>query len=388
MLFDDEKQLKRVYLWTVRAVVTCIVIYLAIRHITAVAAAVSWTVSLCMPIIVGGIIALILNVPLRTIEESWFKKLKRKKAKRSLAILLSMVIVTGVFIGVAVLVVPKLVDAVAVVYQSVNSALDGMAVAEGTVDYSAMPFGEALSKVDVDWLQMKANLGSWMENAKSGILDTVVNAIGGAAAFAVDLFLGMIFAIYILANKEKLKYQTSRLLKAWLPQRVSRNILHICSVCNSTFRQFIAGQTTEAVILGSLCAVGMFILRIPYAPMIGALVGVTALIPYVGAFIATFIGTFMILTVNPFKALVFIVFLLTLQQVEGNLIYPKVVGAKINLSAMWVLAAITIGGSLAGPVGMLLGVPAASAVYTLLKEATEAREAKLKSIQDNKGEQI
>ena len=388
MFFDDEKQLKRVYLWTVRAVVTCIVIYLAIRHITAVAAAVSWTVSLCMPIIVGGIIALILNVPLRTIEESWFKKLKRKKAKRPLAILLSMVIVAGVFIGVAVLVVPKLVDAVAVVYQSVNSALDGMAVAEGTVDYSAMPFGEALSKVDVDWLQMKANLGSWMENAKSGILDTVVNAIGGAAAFAVDLFLGMIFAIYILANKEKLKYQTSRLLKAWLPQRVSRNILHICSVCNSTFRQFIAGQTTEAVILGSLCAVGMFVLRIPYAPMIGALVGVTALIPYVGAFIATFIGTFMILTVNPFKALVFIVFLLTLQQVEGNLIYPKVVGAKINLSAMWVLAAITIGGSLAGPVGMLLGVPAASAVYTLLKEATEAREAKLKSIQDNKGEQI
>ena len=137
------------------------------------------------------------------------------------------------------------------------------------------------------------------------------------------------------------------------------------------------GQKTEAVILGTLCGVGMAILRIPYAPMVGALVGVTALIPYVGAFLATVIGAFMILTVNPFKALVFVIYLLTLQQVEGNLIYPRVVGAKINLPAMWVLAAITVGGNLAGPIGMLLGVPAASAAYALLKEATTKKEQQI-----------
>ena len=137
------------------------------------------------------------------------------------------------------------------------------------------------------------------------------------------------------------------------------------------------GQTTEAVILGTLCGVGMAILRIPYAPMVGALVGVTALIPYVGAFLATVIGAFMILTINPFKALVFVIYLLTLQQVEGNLIYPRVVGAKINLLAMWVLAAITVGGNLAGPIGMLLGVPAASAAYALLKEATTKKEQQI-----------
>lgn len=137
------------------------------------------------------------------------------------------------------------------------------------------------------------------------------------------------------------------------------------------------GQTTEAVILGTLCGVGMAILRIPYAPMVGALVDVTALIPYVGAFLATVIGAFMILTVNPFKALVFVIYLLTLQQVEGNLIYPRVVGAKINLPAMWVLAAITVGGNLAGPIGMLLGVPAASAAYALLKEATTKKEQQI-----------
>lgn len=137
------------------------------------------------------------------------------------------------------------------------------------------------------------------------------------------------------------------------------------------------GQTTEAVILGTLCGVGMAILRIPYAPMVGALVGVTALIPYVGAFLATVIGAFMILTINPFKALIFVIYLLTLQQVEGNLIYPRVVGAKINLPAMWVLAAITVGGNLAGPIGMLLGVPAASAAYALLKEATTKKEQQI-----------
>ena len=153
----------------------------------------------------------------------------------------------------------------------------------------------------------------------------------------------------------------------------------MAAVCEKNFKLFVAGQTTEAIILGSLCAIGMLILRIPYAPMIGALVGVTALIPYVGAWIATLVGAFLILTVNPFKALVFIIFMLTLQQIEGNAIYPKVVGAKINLPAMWVLAAITIGGNLAGPIGMLLGVPAAAATYALLKEATDKRETHLKT---------
>ena len=193
----------------------------------------------------------------------------------------------------------------------------------------------------------------------------------------MTFFIGLTFAIYILAGKEKLKRQGFRLMRAWLPRRLGEVLIHVFSVCNQTFRHFIAGQATEAIILGSLCMVGMAILRIPYAPMIGALVGVTALIPVLGAFVGTIIGAIMILTVDPFKALVFVIFLLILQQVEGNLIYPKVAGAKINLPAMWVLAAVTVGGNLAGPLGMLLGVPAASAAYALLREATEKREARM-----------
>lgn len=160
-------------------------------------------------------------------------------------------------------------------------------------------------------------------------------------------------------------------------------IIHVAGVSNVTFRSFVAGQTTEAVILGTLCAVGMLILQIPYAAMIGALIGVTALIPIFGALIGTVIGAIMIISEDPFKALVFVIFLLILQQVEGNVIYPKVVGSKIGLPGIWVLAAVTVGGSLAGVLGMLLGVPAFSVLYTLINEATDWKEVQLKDQRKN-----
>lgn len=171
-----------------------------------------------------------------------------------------------------------------------------------------------------------------------------------------------------------MKHQACRLIRVWFPRKFGDRSIHVASVCAKNFKLFVAGQTTEAFIRGSLCTAGMLILRIPYAPMIGVLVGVTALIPYVGAWIANPVGAFMVLTVDPFKALVFVIFLLILQQIEGNVIYPKVMGSKINLPAMWVLAAITVGGKLCGPFGMLLGVPAASSAYSLLKDATGSRE--------------
>ena len=207
-------------------------------------------------------------------------------------------------------------------------------------------------------------------------MDATTSALGSVASSLIDGIVAFVFCIYVLANKETLARQFGRLARVWLPKQFTNTASHIITVCADVFQQFIIGQTTEAVILGSLCGIGMAILRIPYAPMVGALVGVTALIPYVGAFLATIVGAFMILTVNPFKALIFVIFLLALQQVEGNLIYPKVVGKKINLPAIWVLAAITIGGNLAGPIGMLLGVPAASAAYALIKEETIKREAR------------
>ena len=377
MFLDDPKNRKMLTKWAVGTVAVCILIFLGVRYISVIAMAAEWLIGLVKPLLIGTVLALILNVPLDFIEKWLFRKKPspgKEKARRPVAILLSLLLVLGVFVGIAVLVIPELAGAVSVVASSVTKALEQLAALETSSEIAQIPFAQELSVLDIDWLMLKTQLEDWIQQLTTMILDGTASAIGGLASSVLDGVVAFVFSIYVLANKETLVRQFSRLARAWLPWRFVNTMAHVCTVCADVFRQFIVGQTTEAVILGSLCGIGMVILRIPYAPMVGALVGVTALIPYVGAFLATFVGAFMILTVDPFKALVFVIFLLALQQVEGNLIYPRVVGAKINLPAMWVLAAITVGGNLAGPFGMLMGVPAASATYALLREATEKRE--------------
>ena len=384
MFIDDPKTRRILTKWAVGTVAACILIFLGVRYVSAIAMAIEWLIGLVKPLLIGAILAMVLSVPMGYIEKHLFQKsstTRKNKARRPLAILLSLILVIGVFVGVAVLVVPELMGAVSVVISSVTGGLDQIAAFESSADLSAFPFAEQLKKLDIDWLAMKAQLEDWIQKISSTLLDSTASALGGLASSLIDGVVAFVFCIYVLANKETLARQFGRLARVWLPKKFTDTTSHIFAVCSDVFRQFIVGQTTEAVILGTLCGIGMGILRIPYAPMVGALVGVTALIPYVGAFLATIVGAFMILTVNPFKAFVFIIFLLALQQAEGNLIYPKVVGAKINLPAMWVLAAITVGGNLAGPIGMLLGVPAASAAYALLKEATQRRETKLSEAQ-------
>ncbi len=316
--------------------------------------------------------ALVLNVPMRPIEKHLH--IKKEKAKRPLAIVLSLVLVLGIFTGIAFLVIPEIIDTIRLVAQIVMSGIDQAASWEQTIDFSRLLFGEYLQQIDIDWMQLKDDLEQWTISQRNVLFQQAAGAVSSVASGFMNFFIGLVFSIYVLANKEKLKRQTLRLIRVWLPQRFGSALVHVVSVCNRSFRNFIAGQATEAVILGMLCTIGMLILRLPYAPMIGALVGVTALIPIVGAFIGTIVGVFLILTVSPFKAFIFVVFLIILQQLEGNLIYPKVMGARINLPAIWVFAAVTIGGNLAGSVGMLLGVPAASAAYELLKEATAKRD--------------
>ena len=377
MFFDNREKRKQLAKWVIGVIAACILIFLGIRYISSIAAAVSWLVHLVRPLLIGVVLALILNVPLGMFERRLFSKKptpKKLRARRPLAIVLSLVLVFGIFVGVAVLVIPEFVAAVRVIASMLLSTMDQLAAFESQMDFSRLPFGEYLSRIDIDWLQLRAELELWFKQAGSAIMDRAAGVIGSVASSVIDSLIGFIFSIYVLANKEKLKRQVSRLIRVWLPEKFGGKLIHAARVSADIFRQFIAGQTTEAIILGTLCAIGMWILQIPYAPMVGALVGVMALIPYVGAFISTAVGAFMILTVSPVKALIFVVFLLALQQLEGNLIYPKVVGAKINLPAMWVLAAITVGGNLAGPIGMLLGVPFSSSAYALLKEATDKRE--------------
>ena len=243
--------------------------------------------------------------------------------------------------------------------------------------------GRLAESLDFDLAALQNKVINWITETGPQIAAEAANAFSGIGSGIFNFVVGLVFSIYILLDKENLKKQATRLVSTWFPEKTSGVIIHIADVSNVTFRSFVAGQTTEAVILGTLCAVGMLILQIPYAAMIGALIGVTALIPIFGALIGTVIGAIMIVSEDPFKAVVFIIFLLILQQVEGNVIYPKVVGSKLGLPGMWVVAAVTVGGSLAGVLGMLLGVPAFSVLYTLINEATDWKEIQLKDQRKN-----
>ena len=374
-MFDDPIRRRQLAKWVVGVVSACILVYLCLRHVASLAAAVSAVYQVIKPLVLGIILALFLNVPMSFIEERLLKKYKGK-GKRPIAILLSLLLVFGILVGVAFLVVPELVEAIKLLVEIIGNGIGDLEKLESSELFSKTALGSALINLNIDWMAVGQQLEEWFTSMSSTLLDTAVDAAGSVLGSIVTGVIALVFSIYILGKKETLKRQVSRLIRVWLPQRLGELLIHVSDVCGSTLKLFVAGQSTEAIILGTLCMLGMAILRIPYAPMVGALVGVTALIPIVGAWIGAVVGTVMILTVNPWKAFVFLIFLLVLQQVEANAIYPKVVGSKINLPAIWVLAAITVGGNIAGPFGMLLGVPAASAAYILLKEATDKREVR------------
>ncbi len=370
---NDKEKMQVIAKWVIGIVAVCILIYLGVRHVGNIGNAIVWFADLTKPLIIGIILALILNVPMSFIEQHLLQKLKKQKWKRPLAITLALLLVIGLFAGIAVLVVPELVEAVKLIIQIATGSLDQLAALNNSAK-QLKSVENFFSEINVDWLSVKDKLESWVLRQKDHVMDYAVELAGSAFGMIVTGFISLVFSIYILAQKENLKRQVCRFIKVWLPEKTGTTLKHVFAVSGRTFRLFIAGQAIEAVILGVLCTIGMLILRIPYAPMVGALIGVTALVPLVGAYVGTIVGAIIILTENPFKAFIFVIFIIILQQVEGNVIYPRTVGAKIKLPALWVLAAVVVGGNLAGPLGMLLGVPATSAAFSIIKEATDNRE--------------
>ena len=377
MDFTPEKR-KVLSKWLIGIAAACILIFLGVQNIGIVAGAVSWVLGLIMPLILGLVFALILNVPMHFFESHLFSKTKKpflKKIRRPLSYIISLVMIIGVLVGVVWLVIPELAGAVKLIVQSVIDMITRLNAMD-KAELAELPFGSML--LDTDWDKLLDTMQNWLKNKSGSIVNTAVGTVSSLVGGIFDFFISFIFSIYILFSKEKLKSQVSRLVRVWLPRSFGEWLIHASHVASGNFRYFISGQSLEAVILGVLCMIGMLILDIPYAPMVGALIGVTALIPVVGAFIGTIVGAFMILTVEPIKAVIFVVFLLILQQLEGNLIYPKVMGSRVNLPAMWILAAVTVGGGIVGPIGMLLAVPVASTAYILIREATLQREKALK----------
>lgn len=354
---------------------TAFLLFLAIYYWHVAADLIRNLIGALLPIGVGLILAYVLNIVMRFYERRYFPKSKKKfvvKSRVPVCMLLSIITLGILLAAIALLVAPELVACVEFIISQIAPTMNKILTNEFVVE--VLPASLLSYLTGINWQELASKAVEVLVNGIGDVANTVFTAISSVVSLVINIFLSLIFTIYLLLSRDKLLSQGQRTLRTYFPKREKR-IRYVCSVFNSSFRSFIVGQCTEAVILGVLCVIGMLIFRFPYAGMIGALIGFTSIIPIAGPYIGCIVGALMILTVSPLKALLFVVFIIVLQQLEGNLIYPKVVGEAIGLPAIWVLAAITIGGALLGILGMLLGVPFTGAIYRLIREDMERREA-------------
>ena len=368
--------------WTnlAKIAVMVFVLYLGTMYWPYISSVAGIIVSATLPLVCGAITAYIINIPMGFFERKLFSKAKKKfflAIKRPVCILLALLSITALISIVLTLVIPEMIEAIRIIAGLVVEKLRDL---ERIPDiYKLFPQDAFDAIKNTNW-----------ENIAKQAIDMVVAGIGGTFTiiFATvssvfssifNIFLAAVFALYLLLGKEKIAKQLERVLDTYFKNDKTHAFYHIIATLNDTFRSFIVGQCSEAVIIGVLCTLGMYIFQFPHAMATGALVGLTALIPVAGAWIGACVGALLILTVSPIKALLFLVYIIILQQLENNLIYPKVVGTSIGLPGIWVLAAITIGGGALGIGGMLISVPIAAAVYRLLREDVTRREALEKS---------
>lgn len=358
----------------------CVVLYWVLCNLALLAGALGALAGVLFPLTLGFCIAFVLNVPMRFLERHLFRHTKNKvlnRLRRPLCILISLLFIVAVLTAVFWLVVPELINAFVVLANTVPPFVTQITA---WLQDNADQFPQLehwLAGLDIDWAKTGREIFTYLSNQLTSLVDGTVQVISGTVGGITNAVIAFILALYILLGKEKLKGQCASVCRAFLPKRVSDTLLYVARLSSDTFASFVTGQCMEACILGTLCWLGMTLFRFSYAPMIGALVGICALIPIVGAVIGTVVGAFMILMVDPVQAILFVIFLLTLQQIEGNLIYPRVVGSSVGLPAIWVLASVTVGGTLWGIGGMLFAVPVCSILYTLARQITHRRlEAK------------
>lgn len=324
--------------------------------------------SAATPLIVGCVIAYLVNILMRFYEKHYFPKAVEgfaAKSRRPVCMIAAFLTLIIIVILVVDLIVPELVSCVGVIFSALPAAIDSLVNMLARIHILPEDIAAALS--GIDWQSKIGQLLNLLLNGAGTVVNVAISAVSSVFSGVVTALVGIIFSIYLLLGKDKLARQWKRLMHRYLRPAWNRNVTYVLTVLNNCFSRYIVGQCVEAIILGTLCTLGMLVLRLPYATMIGALIAFTALIPVAGAYIGGAVGSLMVFSVSPVKALIFIIFLVVLQQVEGNLIYPKVVGSSLGLPAIWVLAAVTIGGGIMGIAGMLLGVPIAATLYRLLK---------------------
>lgn len=372
--------------------VTAAGLFLFIRYWETLTGLLALAVSAAKPLIIGAVIAYVVNILMSFYEKYYFtgKRFKKNgkersfisKSRRVVCMLLAYLSVVGIVFMIFSLVVPQLLECGKILVQEIPVVLNRVTLSlQNNKELMAMlnEAGISLQKNSLtDWQGMVQNAGKWLVSGLGGVMGSLVSVVSGLFSTVTTLVIAFIFSLYLLAGKETLCRQVKKICGTYLKKGVCDRLGYIYETINGSFHRFIVGQCTEAVVLGALCMVGMWIFRFPYASMIGVFIGFTALIPVAGAYIGAAVGAFMILTVSPVQALLFLLFIVVLQQLEGNIIYPKVVGSSIGLPGIWVLAAVTIGGSVLGIGGMLLGVPIAAACYQMLRDDVNKRNCRQK----------
>lgn len=334
--------------------------------------------NLIAPFVAGAGIAFIFNVPMRAIENQ-LDGIRKTGLRRTLSIILTILCLVLVIMFVVELLVPQIRLTVASLSEKIPAFVDRtaqnlMVYMEENPEISAW-IQESFKLESMDWTNIVKNVLGWIANQVSTVMGGAVNVIGSVTNGIVNMVISLVFALYCLARKEILARQCRRVLYSLLSEKHSDEIIRIMQLTNSTFSNFISGQCLEACILGCLFAVAMAIFKMPYIPLVSVVIAVTALIPVVGAFVGCVVGAFFILVNDPFQAVSFVAMFLVIQQLENNLIYPRVVGTSIGLPGMWVLVSVTIGGELMGVGGMLVMIPLVSVLYTLAREFTSRRLA-------------
>ncbi|MBQ6815461.1 MAG: AI-2E family transporter [Lachnospiraceae bacterium] len=374
----DKKKIKQIK----ELIIFAAIVVLVVVHSATIGNVLLLAVSIIMPFAIGAGIAFIINMPMRFVEKKLLGKWNGKgadKFKRPISLVSAIIFIVAVITLVIVTVVPQLVKAVSDIIELIPPSF------EKFVNWLQHLFADNpqimnyLEKIDVSSIDLKGMLSGVVDFASSQLGSVIVGAAGlisGIAGGVIDAIIAMIFALYVLSSKEKLVSQGERVARAFLQKKHYDFVVKTCRLLKKNFHNFLTGQCLEAVILGMLFFIVMTIIGLPYAALAGVLIGFTALIPVAGAFIGCVICAFLILMVSPVKMVIFLITFIVLQQLEGNLIYPRVVGGSVGLPAIWVLVAVSVGGSLMGVVGMLVFIPIFSTIYMLLRDAVNERNEK------------
>lgn len=355
-------------------------VWLGVLNFTTVVGLVKGFIGMIKPFVIGLAIAFVVNLPLKFIEEKMLQSMPEKyqSTKRTLGIVLAFLFFAAVLTFVVVSVLPQLGRTITQLAQKIpvffNQVFHEAEILLAD-NPEALEFVNDLEYQSMNWSNILNKAVGFVKNGVGSLLTSTVNVAGSLFGLLVNGIISFIFSIYVLSQKEKLKNQAERIVRAYFKENTQKKIIYVSKLLYRNFSKFITGQCVEAVILGCLFVVAMTVFRMPYAFMIGVLIAFTALIPLVGAFIGCFVGAFLILVDTPIKALWFVILFLIIQQLEGNLIYPKVVGNSVGLPSLWVLVAVALGSSMFGVVGMLMFIPLFSTAYTLIREDVNKRNA-------------